>query len=120
MSDKEPADYVLQDSCDSEYWIIHIAGNYDDAVRAARKFTFNEGMCFQITRCAYVYTGGMEDGVSVRVFRYPRFKKTVAEISDQVFRFAQELANELCQKSFSIEGKYSTEYYLSENPLHKK
>ncbi len=113
-------EYILDKSCDTEYWTIHMAGNYDDAIRAAKKYTFEEGMCFQITKCAYVYTGGMEDGITVRVFRYPRFSRTVDELSRIVYEFAQVLANELCQKSYSIEDKYTTAYFTSENPLHKK
>lgn len=106
--------------CDSEFWTIHLAGDYNTAIEAIREFAFYEGFCAQVQKCTYVYTGGVEEGVTVRVIRYPRFKKPIDEIVEQVERLAQVLANKLCQKSYTIENSNSTVYFTSDNPLHKK
>lgn len=112
--------FKAQKSCSTEYWNIHIAGNYDDACRAARAYTFSTGMCFQITKCTYVYTGGTEEGVLVRVIKYPRFDREILELHNTVLEFAQHLANALHQKSYTVEDKRNTTYYTSTNPLHAK
>ena len=106
--------------CKTSYVTIHMAGDYNNAVQCARTFTFNEGACYQLTECDYVYTGGKESGFTARVMCYPRFLKTDEQLLDEATRFAYLLAEVLCQKSFSIETSHDTIYFQSNKQLHGK
>lgn len=87
---------------------IWIAGDYEDAVRACREFCASEGACFAISPCAYVYTGGMEDGVVITLINYPRFPSNMPEMSDKIQRLAEHLMERLFQHSYTIEGPEDT------------
>lgn len=95
----------------SSYTIrIWIAGDYRDAVRAAREFA-EEGLCVAVTPVAYVYTGGMEDGVCVTLINYPRFPRPPHELHDTAKRLAGHLRERLFQDSYSIETPGLTEWW---------
>ena len=87
---------------------IWIAGDYDDALRACREFCSNEGACFAVSRAAYPYTGGMEDGLCVTLINYPRFPKSEAELADKAIRLGGFLREKLYQDSFTVEGPDKT------------
>lgn len=89
------------------YANIWIAGDYAQAVGACRAFCW-EGCCVTVTPCAYVYTGGMEDGVCVRLINYPRFPKSEEELESQARRCAEHLMTALCQWSYCIETPKTT------------
>lgn len=89
---------------------IWIAGDYADAIRAVREFA-EEGLCAAVTPAAYVYTGGMEDGVCVTIINYSRFPKTPDEIRATAGRLADYLRERLYQDSYSIEGPDVTEWF---------
>lgn len=112
--------YNLVNTVPTHYWNIHLAGDIKSAEDFARKFTFVKGWCVQLSPATYVYTGGLESGMIARVIRYPRFPKEVDVLDAEVLDFAQKLAEELCQKSFTIESSTESKYYESDNPLHKK
>jgi hypothetical protein len=86
---------------------IWIAGDYDDALRVVKEFCA-EGACFAVSRCDYVYTGGMESGVCVTRINYPRFPASPDAIIEQCARLAELLRERLFQDSYSIEGPDST------------
>ena len=90
---------------------INIAGDYDCAITALREFSFSEGSCFSVNKCAYVYTGGMEDGVCVTIINYARFPRKFEDIVDQARRVGFFLSDRLYQKSFSIESQSGTEFF---------
>lgn len=98
-------------SCDSYTVRIWIAGDYTDAVRAVREFC-EEGACFSIIPCDYVYTGGMEAGVCVTRINYPRFPVEPKEIVSQCFRLAHHLRERLYQGSVAIETPDET-YWIT-------
>lgn len=100
------------------YAAIWIAGDYDQAIQACRTFCW-EGACFTVTRVAYVYTGGMEDGVCVRLINYPRFPKPESDIEGQARRCAEYLRVALCQWSYSIEMPDKT-IWVSNRPEDNK
>lgn len=83
--------------------MIWIGGDYAEAVQASREFCRDNPLCVTVTPTAYVYTGGMEDGVCVRLFQYPRFPKPTDEIREVAGRLAEHLLKALCQTSYSIE-----------------
>ncbi len=107
-------------STETFYATLHIAGSYEDAIRFCKKYSYCHGSCFQLTKCLYQYTGGTEDGMTVRVIDYPRFPKDHYEILKSFTDFACSLATELCQKSFTIESTLGTKYFESDDPLHSK
>lgn len=101
-------------STPSATYRIWIAGDYNDAVRAIREFC-EEGACFAVERCSYVYTGGMEDGVCVTRINYPRFPATDAHLREQSLRLAEHLRTRLFQDSYSVEGPDCTVWFSRRN-----
>lgn len=91
---------------------IWIAGSYADAVRACREFCAR-GACVTVTPTAYVYTGGAEDGVLVRLINYPRFPKSPAEIKELALALGEHLKAALFQGSYSIEFPDVTYWYTT-------
>lgn len=89
---------------------IWIAGDHRDAIRAVREFA-EEGLCAAVTQAAYVYTGGMEDGVCVTLINYPRFPKTRTDLDGIAARLAEHLRQRLFQDSYSIEGPLGTIWF---------
>ena len=89
---------------------LWIAGDYATAVQVVREFCRGEGACFSVMPCAYVYTGGMEDGVCVTGINYPLFPADEAKIYNQVGRLAEKLRHRLCQLSYTIEGPRETRW----------
>jgi hypothetical protein len=89
---------------------IWIAGDYDDAVRLLRAFC-EEGACFAVERCAYVYTGGMEDGVKVTRINYPRFPASPEHIKAQTIRLGHFLREGMFQDSFAVETPEETLWF---------
>lgn len=112
--------YKEVNSCDTSYVTIHMAGDYDTAIQTAREFTFEQGACYQISACDYVYTGGKESGITARVICYPRFPKSNDQLLDEAKALAFKLAETLCQKSFTLETPEKTYYFQSNKPLHGK
>jgi hypothetical protein len=101
------------------YAMIWIGGDYSAAVQACREFCAANPLCVTVTPAAYVYTGGMEDGVCVRLIQYPRFPRQVAEIRETASRLAEHLRAALFQSSYSIECTDSIEWtsYRDEQPV---
>lgn len=87
---------------------IHIAGDRDSAIESLRRQCFEEGLCVSVVDADYVYTGGMEHGVRVRLINYPRFPKTLSEIMARAVRVARELMLDLWQLSATVEGPIET------------
>lgn len=112
--------YKSENICKTNSYTVHIAGDYDVAVQFTREFTFKHGSCAELTKVDYCYTGGLEAGLTARFICYPRFPKDDETIHKEVYMYSVQLAEKLCQKSFTIEGLENTHYYLSDNPLHKK
>lgn len=120
MTNTQEIKYVKENECSTDYVTLHIAGNYDVARQVAREFTFKFGACIELTKVHYCYTGGEEEGLTARMIAYPRFPKSSFDLFREMKSFADILAEKLCQKSFTIETKTDTLYYVSDNPLHEK
>lgn len=84
------------------YANIWIAGDHTVALQACRYFC-QEGLCVTVTPTTYVYTGGSEEGVCVRLINYPRFPSDPVALRDKAERLAEYLKAELFQGSCSIE-----------------
>jgi hypothetical protein len=94
----------------SWYAMIWIAGDYRQAVQVCREFCRDLPSCVTVTPTAYVYTGGMEEGVCVRFFQYPRFPTETRELEAKARVLAEDLRVALCQSSYSIEFPHETEW----------
>lgn len=95
---------------------IWMAGDYDDARRVVRQFCANEGACFALSRADFVYSGGEEAGFSATLIHYPRFPSEPVALWNKAERLAAILANDLCQKSYSIEAPDKTEWKQHDLP----
>lgn len=85
------------------FWAeICIAGDFDMAVELCQGFVDEFGLCVTVTPTMYVYTGGYEDGVLVRLINYPRFPAHWFEILGQASKLAKHLKIGLGQGSYSI------------------
>lgn len=87
----------------SFYAMIWIAGDYGRAVQACREHCERVPLCVTVTPTAYVYVGGMQDGVCVRLINYPRFPASPDDIRDKASNLAEWLRRSLCQESYSVE-----------------
>lgn len=120
MTSTQEIKYKKHSECNTNYYTLHIAGDYDVAKQYTREFTFQKGACIQLTKVDYCYTGGLEEGLTARIIAYPRFCKDSESLYNECLEYANGLAQKLCQKSFTIEGKETTVYFESNNELHKK
>lgn len=112
MHNKE-RNFVARNTAKSFFATIHIAGDIDQAEFLCRQWVM-KGACVQLSPCSYVYTGGVEDGMTVRLMQYPRFQRSEVEILEMAQELGSYLAQELCQISFSIETPYNTTYYQAD------
>lgn len=84
------------------FWAeIAIAGDYNDARNACRAFC-EDGLCVTVTRTSFIYTGGEQSGVLVRLINYPRFPSTHAEIERKAMDLADYLRRALYQDSYTV------------------
>lgn len=104
-------------SAPSFYANIWIGGDAARAVQACREFCMNVPLCVTVTPTTFVYVGGAEEGVCVRLINYPRFPKEPAELQETAMALAEHLRIALCQHSYTIEGPSDTEWN-SNRPAH--
>ena len=94
----------------SFYANIWIGGSYEGAIRACRQYCLDNALCVTVTKTAFVYVGGMEDGACVRLIQYPRFPETESDLRKRALDLAWYLRTALSQRSFSIEYPDTTVY----------
>ena len=95
-------------TCETYTVEICIGGSYDDAVRLCREYCMAVGFCVTVQRAAYVYTGGMEDGVIVRCINYPRFPSSPDDLWIKAHDLADFLKAGLFQTSYSMIDRSKT------------
>ncbi len=84
------------------FWAeIAIAGDHAQAKQICREFCAS-GLCVTITPTAFIYTGGEEAGVLVRLINYPRFPSSPQALTDRALALAEKLRAGLFQDSFSV------------------
>ncbi len=66
------------------------------------------GLCVTVTPTNFVYTGGAESGVCVRLANYPRFPSDIVKIDEKAFALARLLRDGMCQWSVMIETPTKT------------
>lgn len=92
----------------SFYAQIWIAGDKRTAIEACRSFCMKTPLCVTVNTVSYVYTGGLQTGVCVRLFNYPRFPASTEQIMEKARALAEHLKVALCQRSYSIEYPHET------------
>ena len=85
------------------YANIWIAGDHTIALDTCRRFVNFDKTCVTVTKTDFVYTGGMQSGVCVRMIQYPRFPTPVSDLEKQAMRLAVTLNAALHQESYSVE-----------------
>lgn len=94
----------------SFYANIWIGGDYSVAVQTCREHCQITPLCVTVTPTDFVYVGGMEAGVCVRIMQYPRFPESELVLRGKAWSLADRLRDALCQRSFSIEFPDTTHY----------
>lgn len=98
------------------YATLHIAGNIDVAKAFIQERILNEGACYQIAPVDYVYSGGCEQGMTIRSIHYPRFVDNGPEkLLENLMNLSYDLAAKLGQKSYTIETSERTYYFDNGN-----
>jgi hypothetical protein len=92
------------------YAMIWIAGDYRQAVQSCREFCRDIASCVTVTPTTYIYTGGAEEGVCVRLIHYPRFPSSIDQLEAKARALAEDLRVALCQDSYSIEFQHEIEW----------
>ncbi len=95
---------------------IWIAGNYEDAVRAVKKWCDTRGDCYSISRCDFIFSGACEAGICVVRINYAKFPETRKQITAKITALALHLADSLYQKSYSIETPDGMKYIERKGP----
>jgi hypothetical protein len=90
---------------------ICIAGDYNDAKKICKGFANTVGICVTVTRAEYIYTGGCEDGVIVRMINYPKYPADKEDIRGKAYILGIALTQGLFQDSFTIVDDEKTEWY---------
>ena len=84
------------------YWAeIALGGSASRASELCREFC-EVGLCVTVTETQFVYTGGLESGVLVRLINYPRFPASKHSITWIAALLGEHLRKGLFQDSFSI------------------
>lgn len=100
----------------SWYANIWIAGDIDVAKQVCRKYVFQHPLCVTVTPTSFIYTGGQEEGVIVRMIHYPRFPQDRGKLVATSMQLATELCEQLCQWSYSIEWPDETTWFSRRKP----
>ena len=90
--------------------IIYIAGDYNMAEEALRQHCSEEGDCWAVEHCNFIYTGGQEAGVKMTRIDYPRFPMTPEKLQERVEKLAEAMLFSLHQRSCTVVGPLRSTY----------
>jgi hypothetical protein len=90
---------------------IFIAGDYEAALGVCGTYCDDVGLCVTVTRTAYVYTNGSEDGLIVGLINYPRFPDEPARIEAKAVELGRILKVALEQESFTVQTPTTTTWF---------
>ena len=94
------------------FWVrIYLAADFDVAKQICREYCYNQGLCVNIHKCNYIFTGGEEYGCCVELINYPRFPNTPKNILKIAKKLALTLVCMSCQHSVLIMTPTTTEWY---------
>jgi len=87
---------------------IYIAGSAEKAIELLRLKCMDVGLCVSAFKCDYVYSGGLESGMMIRLINYPRFPKTNQEVHGMAVSISEWLIVELGQWSATVSSPLGT------------
>jgi len=87
---------------------IFICGDINMAKHFLAQMAADTGMCVSVDETEYVYSGGRERGMVVRIINYPRFPSTESDLSDFSHEVALSLMAYLGQETCSVVGPRTT------------
>lgn len=95
--------------CDAYEARIWIAGPFDRLLDVLAEAAL-DGACYSVERTVFVYTGGREDGATVRIINYGRFPKTKPEMWAAALKLAKHLIVALHQGSCTVQDDTSSAF----------
>ncbi len=97
---------------ESTYWIeICIAGDLSIGKQVCRKYCYEVGLCVTVVPADFIYTGGEESGMIIRLVNYPRFPNDQYKIKEIAVDLGCKLRKELCQHTFLLVDPSVTEWF---------
>jgi hypothetical protein len=81
---------------------IFVAGDQAKARDICARFCFSVGLCVTVTDTTYIYTGGREEGVEVKLQQYPLYPTVPVLLEDKARALGQILRDELYQRKVMI------------------
>ena len=87
---------------------VYVAGSRSRVRDALREHCVAVGLCVAVVDCDYIYTGGAESGVVVRLQNYPRFSASESELMALGVGVGRLLVAALCQSSALVVGPAET------------
>lgn len=102
-------------AAESYYANIWIGGDPNIAKQVLRRYVFAHPLCVTVTPTDFIYTGGVESGMCVRMMNYPRFPKEKNPFRMEANQLAMHLLEELGQWSCSVEHPDQT-IWMSRRP----
>ena len=105
--------------CNTFWFKIYMAGNFDVASQTCRKFCIDNNLCVNIFKTDYIYRCGEEPGFCIEVINYPKYPEKENDVFVLVKKLAQEVLIDCCQKSYSIVGINKTYFYSREDEFKR-
>jgi hypothetical protein len=93
-----------------------MAGDITQAKQVCREYCWEVGLCVTIEPTTYIYTAGEEEGFRVRLINYPRFPNNYDGLRARAVALAARLAIKCCQRSYTIAGPDTTEWFTLDAP----
>ena len=81
---------------------IYIAGSIEHAKLFLQKEFAYEGMCASVEKVDFIYSGGCETGMVVRLIQYPLYITHESNIKKYAIELAQKLVEYLGQGSATV------------------
>lgn len=97
----------------STWWVeLHMAGSVELAGHVIQRHVIEFPTCVTLTPQSFIYTGGREEGFCIGFVNYPRFPHAnVSHLTDEAYRLAHVLLEELGQHSFLMMTPEDTVWY---------
>ena len=90
---------------------ICLAGDVADAKRVCREFCLSVGLCVAVAPTDFIYAGGSEAGVVVRLINYPKYPSTKTTLWETAQSLAENLRRALYQDSALLVADDKTEWH---------
>ena len=89
---------------------IYVGGSAEQACELCRTWVERHPRCVTVEPLGFVYTGGAEAGVRVKLINYPRFPSSPAELWHAARKLALHLLHGLGEQSLCLVATDRTEW----------